>query len=54
MDEWMDGWIGGLNTKFKDCPQESKINKLLNLCIKMHLNGCQHKTRPFFDRFKDR
>jgi hypothetical protein len=37
---WMDGWVGGCKSRFKDCLQQSKISSKL-----YHIVGDESQTR---------
>jgi hypothetical protein len=32
---WMDGWVGGCKSRFKDCLQQSKIAENVNILAKL-------------------
>ena len=44
MDEWkLDGWVGGWESGFKDCLQQSKINKSKR---EVHMGYSLHTVLP--------
>jgi hypothetical protein len=47
MDGWVGGWVGGSKSHFKDCLQQSKINKIL-----VHPGPSQKFNRYFVNVLK--